>query len=447
MKINYANILINSFFSVQKIRRILRFFIKSVIILRMKVLQTQNEQTKKSSETNFLNILIIGETANEGLSVFARDFNNKRFAHSRDLKEFNKIDGILTDSDVPENVLDKNLLAIARLGTGANDLPRELCQELGIIIFHTPGAYANSVKELTILALINSSRNAFGVANKLKNRALSSLEREKNLGVELAGKTIGIIGLGATGALVANVCRDLGMRVLGFDPYISVDAAWALSRGVRKALDLNSIAEESDYISAHIPVNFETAHMFCVDFFNKTRKCPRLVNFSEPDLVNYADLINALRSGQIAFYSTDYPVEALMEQDDIADKILMFPNISRQTEESVHNQALMAATQLRDYLLYGNIKNSENFPDCALPYVGKRRICIAHKNATKIVGPITNMLAEAGLNIDNMLSKSKGENAYTMIDVDIDDSPPGDFFLLKKLLDFPNIIRAREILI
>lgn len=354
-------------------------------------------------------------------------------------------DGIMVRSYVlPQEELTDGLQAIARAGAGVNNIPVENCAEKGIVVFNTPGANANAVKELAIAGLFLSSRDvvggiawAQGLAGQTGVAKLVEKGKSQFTGPEVAGKTLGIIGLGAIGVLVANACRSLGMRVLGYDPYISVDAAWSLSRGVRKAPDLDSLLAECDYLSIHVPSNVETKGMFNADVFAKCKKGVRILNFSRSELVDNGDLKKAIDNDTVACYVTDFPVEEVLGND----KIITIPHLGASTPESEDNCATMAATQLRDYLLYGNIKNSVNFPDCEIPYVGKKRVCVIHRNVAKVVGPVTSIFADRSINIDNMLNKSKGEYAYTMLDVDA-DSLTG---IEEELLKVSNIIKTRVI--
>jgi len=354
-------------------------------------------------------------------------------------------DGILVRSYVlPQEDLSDNLKAIARAGAGVNNIPVENCAEKGIVVFNTPGANANAVKELVLAGLFLSSRNvvggiawAQGLAGQTGVAKLVEKGKSQFVGPEVAGKTLGIIGLGAIGVLVANACHHLGMRVLGYDPYISVDAAWGLSRGVRKASDLDSLLSECDYISINIPSNAETKGMFNSDLFAKCKKGVRVLNFSRSELVDNAAINAAIADGTVSCYVTDFPVEDVLGND----KIITIPHLGASTPESEDNCATMAASQLREYLLYGNIKNSVNFPDCEIPYVGKKRVCVIHRNVAKVVGPITSLFADRAINIDNMLNKSKGEYAYTMLDVDV-ESLDG---IEEGLLKIANIIKVRVI--
>lgn len=383
-------------------------------------------------------ILTLNKIADCGL----RELPAEKFVISTEEKN---PDGILLRSYVlPQEELNEGLQAIGRAGAGVNNIPVDSCAERGIVVFNTPGANANGVKELVIAGLLMSSRNvmagvnwAQGLAGQEGVAKLVEKGKSQFVGPEIAGKRLGVIGLGAIGALVANACRTLGMFVVGYDPYISVDAAWSLSRGVRKAADLDSLLAECDYISINIPANANTKGMFNREIFGKCKKGMRVMNFSRAELVNNADLKQAIDQGIIASYVTDFPTDDLLGHD----KILTIPHLGASTPESEDNCATMASAQLREYLLYGNIKNSVNFPDCEIPYVGKKRICVIHRNVAKVVGPITNIFAERAINIDNMINKSKGEYAYTMLDVDTQTLDG----IGNELNEIENIIKVRVI--
>lgn len=337
-----------------------------------------------------------------------------------------KPQGILIRSYVlPEEDLNKELLAISRAGAGTNNIPIQACTNKGIVVFNTPGANANAVKELVLCSLLMASRNIVGGIEWSKNlkgqeNVAKTVEKNKHrfVGPEISGKTLGVVGLGAIGVLVANAARSLGMNVYGYDPFISVDAAWGMSPGVRKSEDLNSMLELCDYISIHVPLNQNTQGMFNDELFANCKRGIKLINLSRAELVDNNCVKKAIADGIVHLYVTDFPTEDILDDD----KIIPIPHLGASTPESEDNCATMAAIQLRDYLLYGNIKNSVNFPDCSLPYSGQKRICIIHKNVANVIGNITGLLAEKNINIDNMLNKSKGDHAYTMIDIDRDRS-------------------------
>ena len=385
------------------------------------------------------NILIRNEIAPCGL----QELPNELFCVS-DHEE--NPDGILLRSHVlsPESLIP-GLKAIARAGAGVNNIPVESCAEKGIVVFNTPGANANAVKELVLAGLLLSSRNVLGgiawaqsLAGETGVAKLVEKGKSQFGGPELSGKTLGVIGLGAIGVLVANACSRLGMRVLGYDPYVSVDAVWgAFSRNVHKAKDLNTLFRECDYISLHIPANVETKGLLNHDVFAKCKPGVRILNFSRAELVDNDAIKDAIEKEIVSCYVTDFPVEGLLGHD----KIIAIPHLGASTPESEDNCAKMAAEQLREYLLYGNIKNAVNFPNCEIPYSGKKRICAIHRNVVNMVGSITGLLAERDINIDSVFNKSKGEYAYTMVEVDT-DALEGIETAVRQI---PNMIEVRVI--
>ena len=354
-------------------------------------------------------------------------------------------DGIMLRSYVmSENDLTPGLLAVARAGAGVNNIPVERCAEKGIVVFNTPGANANAVKEMVIAGLLLASRRIIEGVNWAQGMAgqadiAKKVEKGKAAftGPEVAGKKLGVIGLGAVGGLVANMGRSLGMHVVGFDPYLSVDAAWSLSRGVRKAASEDALYADCDYISVHAPSNDETKHKFNADFFAKCKKGVRILNFSRAELFDNAALKAAVADGTVECYVTDFPTDDLLG----CEKVITIPHLGASTPESEDNCATMAGEQLREYLLFGNIKNSVNFPDCELPYTGRKRLCLIHKNVVNVVSSVTSLLSANGFNIDDMFNRSKGGYAYTMIDIDGDISDN----LKEKLAALDAIIKVRVI--
>lgn len=362
-------------------------------------------------------ILALNKISEKGLNILPKDkysvLDNEKNPDGILLRSFS-----MHDMELPET-----LLAVARAGAGVNNIPIDKCSEKGIVVFNTPGANANAVKELVMTALFISSRKIVdGIkwVESLKGQeGISKLvEKGKSefVGPEITGKKIGVIGLGAIGVLVSNACKSLGMEVLGYDPFLSVDAAWALSRGVHKASGLDEIFEQCDYITVHIPFNDKTKEMFNKETFAKVKKGVRIINLARGELVNNSDIKEAIENGIVSCYITDFPNEEVVG----VKNIITIPHLGASTPEAEDNCAEMASIEISDYIENGNIKNSVNFPDCELPLSGRVRICIIHKNMPNVVGPITSKLAENGLNIDNMINKSKGSYAYTMIDVDQD---------------------------
>ena len=384
-------------------------------------------------------ILTLNEIAQCGLNELNRD----QFTVSDNEKS---PDGILIRRHAltVEDLENPSLLAIARAGLDVSNIPVESCAENGVVVFNTPGANANAIKELVLAGLLLSSRNIIGgiswaqsLAGQTGVAKLVVKGNSRFIGPEVAGKVLGVVGLNDAGVLVANTCRHLGMRVHGYDPNISVEAAWSLSRGVYRIQDLDSILGLCDYLTIHVPANTEFKGMLNSDFFSKCKKGVRILNFAQAGLVNDGDLLEAIEDGIVSFYVTDFPTDGLLGNE----KILTIPRLSTMTPEGRENCAAMAAVQLREYLFYGNIKNSVNFPNCEIPYIGKKRICIIHRNVAKVVGPITGLFADRSINIDNMLNRSGGEYAYTMLDVD-SSSLDG---IEEELLKLANIIKVRVI--
>ena len=350
--------------------------------------------------------------------------------------------GILVRSENMNGMeLPENLLAIARAGAGVNNIPVAACADKGIVVFNTPGANANAVRELAVCALFLSSRDIIsGVdwVRKLEGDVPALVEKGKSqfTGPEILDKKLGVVGLGAIGVGVANAGHHLGMEVIGYDPYISVDAAWMLSRSVKNSRDLRQLIAECDYISLHVPLNARTRGMFNAETFAQMKDGVRILNFARAELVDDADLLSALDSGKVAKYVTDFPNGKLLTHKSV----LPIPHLGASTPESEDNCAVMAVNELKDYLLYGNIKNSVNFPDVSLPpFGGYTRLCVIHKNIPNILSAISTIIGENGINIEDMVNKSKNEYAYTMLNAnaDIDGS------IAEKLSDADGIIKVR----
>ncbi len=313
---------------------------------------------------------------------------------------------------------DKKMVAIARAGAGVNNIPVDRCSEEGIVVFNTPGANANGVKELAICALMLASRDVVGGikwANTLTEDVAKAVEKGKSqfAGVEIKGKTLGVIGLGAIGGLVANAAVDLGMKVVGCDPFLSVDAAWAIDSRVEKAATFEDVFKVADYITLHVPATKDTKGMICESSLAIMKDGVRIINLARADLVNAADVKAGLASGKVAAYVTDFPTEETVG----VDGIVAIPHLGASTAESEDNCAVMAAIELDEYLRYGNIKNSVNFPNVAMPMSGDKRICVLHANVPNVLSQITTIVGEVGANIENMMNKSKGDNAYTLVDI------------------------------
>ena len=332
-------------------------------------------------------------------------------------------DAILVRSAAMHDMeFNKNLLAIARAGAGTNNIPVERCVQEGIAVFNTPGANANAVKELVIAALLLTSRKIVpGIewAGTLKGKGdevgkLVEKGKSSFVGPEIAGKTLGVVGLGAIGILVANAAEALGMKVMGYDPFLSVEGARGLSSNTQRALTLEEIYANCDYISLHVPLTPDTKEMINASTIAQMKEHVRILNFARGDLVNNTDLLNALSDGKVAAYATDFPNDALLG----VENVLAIPHLGASTPESEDNCACMAADEIKDYLENGNIKNSVNLPNVSMPREnGAKRVCIIHQNIPNMISTLTGVLANIGVNIENMQSKSKKEYAYTILDV------------------------------
>ncbi len=350
-----------------------------------------------------------------GLSVL----DKTRYAVS-DSEE--KEDGILVRSaDMQEYVFPDTLRAIARAGAGTNNIPVARCSEAGIVVFNTPGANANAVKELAVCALMLASRGVVAGSKWVDAQVASGVNVEdvvekgkgQFVGPELLGKNLGVIGLGAIGVQVANIATKLGMNVYGYDPFLSVDAALSMSRAIRRAEDLETIYKNCDYITIHVPQNKETKGMINEDAIHMMKGGVRIINLARGGLVEEEDLISALQSGKVGAYVTDFPTNRLAGVKNVT----LIPHLGASTPESEENCAVMAAQELRDYLENGNIRNSVNLPATSLPWSGAARLCVIHRNSPGMLSSITAVLSKEGVNVENLTNKSRGEYAYTMVDI------------------------------
>ena len=336
------------------------------------------------------------------------------------------------------------LQAIARAGAGVNNIPVGRCSKEGVVVFNTPGANANGVKELAICALMLASRDVVGGikwADTLQGTegVAKTVEagKSKFAGVEIQGKTLGVIGLGAIGGLVANAAVALGMKVVGCDPFLSVEAAWNIDHNVVKAASYDEVFQVADYVTLHVPATAETKGMINATSLATMKDGVRIINLARADLVNSADIKAALESGKVASYVVDFPTD-----DTVGVKgIVTIPHLGASTAESEDNCAVMAALELDEFLRYGNIKNSVNFPNVSMPMSGDKRLCVFHANIPNMLSQITAVLAETGVNIENMINKSKGDNAYTVVDVtgDVADT------VVEKLNAVDGIVKVRVI--
>ena len=354
-------------------------------------------------------------------------------------------DGILVRSaSLHDMALPPQLLAVARAGAGVNNIPVDACSAAGIVVFNTPGANANAVKELVLAGLVLAGRKAVQGALWAKAQAgqadlakLVEKGKAQFAGPELAGKKLGVVGLGASGARVANMAVHLDMEVLGYDPYISVDAAWSLSRSVKHCLDLGKLLAECDYVTLHLPVTPDTKGLLNDRTFSQMKPGARLLNFARGELVDEAALKNALDAGRVAAYVTDFPTAGLLGDE----RCVCVPHLGASTPESEDNCAVMAARELSDYLRNGNIANSVNFPAVSMPRSAGARICVIHKNVPGLLAAITDAAGAAKLNIENLTNKSRGAYAYTMLDT----SAPADAAVAQQIAAVPDVIRVRVV--
>ena len=358
---------------------------------------------------------LLNKISEKGLSLFT-----DKYEYRADIPD---ADGILVRSkEMKDMTLPSSVKAIARAGAGVNNIPIDKCSEKGIVVFNTPGANANGVKELVLLGMIMAARHvADGVAwakglvgegDKVPD--LIEKGKAKFVGTEIQGKTLGVVGLGAIGTMVANAAESLGMEVLGYDPFLSIEAAWKLSRNTKKAPSLDRLLAESDYITIHVPQNKDTKGFINTDKFAIMKKGVVLLNFARGGLVDTASLKKAVADGIVGCYVTDFPDEEVIK----TDKVIAIPHLGASTEESEENCAIMAAMQLMDFLENGNIKNSVNFPECSLDRSGKQRLTISNQNTPGMIEKITKLLADGKLNIADMINKSRGNLAYNIIDVE-----------------------------
>lgn len=358
------------------------------------------------------NILLLNKIAKVGLDKL--DTTKYNIGENVDAPE-----GILVRSaSMHDMAVPASLLAVARAGAGVNNIPIEEYAKKGIVVFNTPGANANGVKELAICALMLASRDIVGGvewAKTLGADVAKAVEKGKGkfAGCEIKGKTLGVIGLGAIGGMVANAAVKLGMNVIGCDPYLSVEGAWNLDHHIVKAASYDEIYREADYITLHVPATPQTKNMISSVSIGTMKDGVRIINLARADLVCAEDLKEALGSGKVASYVTDFPTEEIIG----VPGIVAIPHLGASTEESENNCAVMAALELDDYLENGNIKNSVNYPAVSMARSGKVRICLLHSNIPAMLSKITSVISDTGVNIENLTNKSRGDVAYTIIDV------------------------------
>ena len=382
--------------------------------------------------------------AEKGLNIL----QEKKFEVSDGLSDPDAI--ILRSHKLKKEDFGNNLKAKARAGAGVNNIPVEECSELGIPVFNTPGANANAVKEIVLAALLMSSRGLFQGANFVNSIEESNQEELKPLiesgkksfkGRELTGGTLGVVGMGAIGSKVADMGVMLGMNVIGYDPAITVEAAWKLPNKVERKESIEDVFKESDYISLHVPANDKTKGLINSDLLKNAKKGLRLINFARDEIVVSKDIIESLDKNILSKYITDFADLDLISRAKIANDVIILPHIGASTSQAEENCSVMAAEQLDDFLNNGNIKNSVNFPELIEPRPSEFRITLSNKNHPGMIGKITTVLADNKLNIIDMVNKSRGDIAYNVID--LETKPPEKVLVELSALD--DVISVREV--
>ena len=382
--------------------------------------------------------------AEKGLSIL----QEKKFEVSDGLSDPDAI--ILRSHKLKKNDFGNNLKAIARAGAGVNNIPVEECSELGIPVFNTPGANANAVKEIVLAALLMSSRGLFQGANFVNSIEGSNQDELKPLiesgkksfkGRELSGGTLGVVGMGAIGSKVADMGVMLGMNVIGYDPAITVEAAWKLPNKVERKESIEDVFKESDYVSLHVPANDKTKGLINSELLKTAKNGLRLINFARDEIVNSKDIIESLDKSILSKYITDFADLDLISRAKASNDVIILPHIGASTSQAEENCSVMAAEQLDDFLNNGNIKNSVNFPELIEPRPSEFRITLSNKNHPGMIGKITTVLADNKLNIIDMVNKSRGDIAYNVID--IETKPPEKVLVELSALD--DVISVREV--
>lgn len=379
-------------------------------------------------------ILKLNEISKVAGTVFNGDYNLVKESANPDgivLRSFN-----MHEYDIPSSVL-----CVGRAGAGVNNIPLDKCAEKGIVVFNTPGANANAVKELVLCGLFLAGRkivDGINWASTLKGKGaevakLAEKGKSNFVGKEIMGKTLGVIGLGAIGVLVANAASALGMNVLGYDPYISIDGAWHLNHKVEKATDINEIFKKSDFITLHVPLNDSTRGEINADTIALMKRGAAVLNFARGELVDSKAMLDAVASGKISRYVTDFPSDEMLG----VENVVVIPHLGASTPEAEDNCAVMVAHQMRDFLENGNVTNSVNFPACKLPRIdGCFRVTVIHKNVKNVLNSVTGIVSGKGVNIANMLSQAKGDYAYLILDLDeaLDDATIKEIELLEPVI-------------
>lgn len=384
------------------------------------------------------NIYCLDKIAKVGTDIFGKEYEL--------VNNMDKANGILVrSSSLHEAVFDKETVAIARAGAGVNNIPLERCAAEGIVVFNTPGANANGVKELAICGMLLAARDIVGGVNWVKTIKESpsidkDVEKGKKsfAGTEIRGKKLGVIGLGAIGSMVANAGESLGMDVYGYDPYISVNSAWNLSRKIIHITDINQIFSECDYISLHLPLTNDNKGLINKNSFALMKDGVIILNFSRDLLVDDIDMEEALNTGKVKVYVTDFPNTKTANMD----KVITIPHLGASTSESEDNCAIMAVEQLKDYIENGNIKNSVNYPNCDMGVCSTVcRVTLLHKNIPNMIGQISSILAKYNINIADMTNKSRDKFAYTMLDLET----MADTKLLSELGSIEGVLKVKLI--
>lgn len=377
------------------------------------------------------------------ISQIGLDDFTQEFAKTEDV---NEAEGILVRSaSMHDMELPENLLAVARAGAGVNNIPLDKCAEKGIVVFNTPGANANGVKELVIAGMLLASRDVVGGINWVQSvkddeNIAKSAEKEKKkfAGTEIQGKKLGIIGLGAIGVKVANTAKHLGMEVYGYDPYVSVDAAWNLSRDVKHVLNVEEIYENCDIITIHVPLLDSTKGMIDKDALDKMKDGVIILNFARDLLVNEKDVLEGIKAGKIRKYVSDFPNTTTAGQEGC----IVIPHLGASTEESEDNCAKMAVKEMMNYLKNGNISNSVNYPNCDMGVCSQAgRVAIFHKNIANMITKFAACFGDEGINITDMMNKSRGEVAYTMLDLE----QPARDEIIERLKSIEGVFRVRVV--
>ena len=382
-----------------------------------------------------INIKLYNKISSKGLNLFDGKYNVD--------VDIDKPDAILVRSAKLHDIeLNDELKAIARAGAGVNNIPVDKCSEKGIVVFNTPGANANAVKELVLAGMLLSARPTFeamkwldSVKDEENIGELAEKEKSKFKGCELQGKTLGVIGLGAIGLKVANMALHLGMDVYGYDPYLSVESAWQLSRNVKLVKSVEEIYKYSDYISLHVPMTDTTKNMIDANAIKLMKEKVVLLNYARGGLVNEEDMLIALEEGKVRKYVSDFASNKMMKQKNF----ICTPHLGASTPEAEENCAYMAVHQVMDYLENGNIKNSVNLPNVSMERSGEIRITCFHYNTPNMLAQISQTISKANLNIENMINKSKKDYAYTMVDIDQADIDE----VVEQLKQIPSILKVQ----